>query len=178
MEFCLPREEAWASAGVQGARVGGCGCEADYGVFVFVESEALFVVVLPRRDCARHRMIPILHMMETAMMRLENTWFVAVFHSTPMHDPGPEEFQHPARVCVCKGAIVLPCILSCCCWRRKPPAVRRSRLRAAEPLGTCPPKSPWYRPVVAARRACQWRRGAWLRACATRRGPVPGVLTR
>jgi len=29
--------------------LGGCGCEADWGVFVFVESEALFVVVLPRR---------------------------------------------------------------------------------------------------------------------------------
>ena len=36
-----------ASADVQGAWVGGCGCEADLGVFVFVESEALFVVVLP-----------------------------------------------------------------------------------------------------------------------------------
>ena len=24
------------------------------------------------------------------MMRLEDTWFVAAFHSTPMHDPGPE----------------------------------------------------------------------------------------
>ena len=30
------------------------------------------------------------------MMRLEATWFVAAFHSTPMHDPGPEEFQ---RLC-------------------------------------------------------------------------------
>ena len=41
----VPREEAWASAGVQSAWVGGCGCEADWGVFVFVfvESEALFV---------------------------------------------------------------------------------------------------------------------------------------
>jgi hypothetical protein len=28
----MPREEAWASAGVQGAWVSGCGCEADYGV--------------------------------------------------------------------------------------------------------------------------------------------------
>ena len=43
----VSREEVWASAGVQGAWVGGCGCEADHGVFVFVESEALFVVVLP-----------------------------------------------------------------------------------------------------------------------------------
>ena len=25
----VPREEAWASAGVQGAWIGGCGCEAD-----------------------------------------------------------------------------------------------------------------------------------------------------
>jgi len=41
----VSREEVWASAGVQGAWVGGCGCEADQGVFVFVESEALFVVV-------------------------------------------------------------------------------------------------------------------------------------
>jgi len=46
----VSREEVWASAGVQGALVGGCGCEADWGVFVFVESEALFVVVLPRRE--------------------------------------------------------------------------------------------------------------------------------
>ena len=28
----VPREEAWASAGVQGAWVSGCGCEADKGV--------------------------------------------------------------------------------------------------------------------------------------------------
>ena len=49
------------------------------------------------------------------MMRLENTWFVAAFHSTLMHDPGPEEFQRPARVCVCRGASVRPCLLSCCC---------------------------------------------------------------
>ena len=82
--------------------MGGCGCEADWGVFVFtppppqwggvdldsrnsgcarlgggvgpplgvvveevavlvvfVESEALFVVVLPRRGCEMHRMTPI-----------------------------------------------------------------------------------------------------------------------
>jgi len=37
----VSREEIWASAGVHGAWVGGCGCEADKGVFVFVESEAL-----------------------------------------------------------------------------------------------------------------------------------------
>jgi len=53
---------------------------------------------------------------------LEDTWFVAVFHSTPMHDPGLKEVQSPARVCVCKGASALPCLLSCCCWRRRPPA--------------------------------------------------------
>ena len=47
------------------------------------------------------------------MMRLEGTWFVAAFHSTPMHDPGLREVQHPARVCVWKGASVLPCLLSC-----------------------------------------------------------------
>ena len=52
----VSREEVWASAGVQGAWVVGCGCEADKGMFVFVESEALFVVVLPRRGCAMHRM--------------------------------------------------------------------------------------------------------------------------
>ena len=36
----VSREEVWASAGVQGAWVGGCGCETDKGVFVFVESVA------------------------------------------------------------------------------------------------------------------------------------------
>jgi len=41
------------------------------------------------------------------MMCLEDTWFVAAFHSIPMHDPGLKEFQRPARVCVCKGASVL-----------------------------------------------------------------------
>jgi len=65
------------------------------------------------------------------MMSLEDTWFVAAFHSTPMHDPGLKEVRRPARVCVCKGASALPCLLSCCCWRRRPPAVRRSRLRIA-----------------------------------------------
>ena len=52
------------------------------------------------------------------MMCLEDTWFVAAFYSTPMHNPGLSEVQRPARVCVCKGASVLPCLLSCCCWRR------------------------------------------------------------
>ena len=42
------------------------------------------------------------------MMRFENIWFVAAFHSTPIHDPGSEEFKCPVRVCVCKGASVLP----------------------------------------------------------------------
>ena len=80
------------------------------------------------------------------MMCLEDTWFVAAFHSTPMmHDPGLKEFQRPARVCVCKGSSVLPCLLSCCCWRRRPPAVRRSRLRAAPPPDACPPELPWIR---------------------------------
>ena len=51
----VSREEAWASADVQGAWVSGCGCEADWGVLSIVESEAFFVVVLPRRGCARHR---------------------------------------------------------------------------------------------------------------------------
>ena len=73
------------------------------------------------------------------MMRLGNTGFIAALHSTPMHDPGPEEFQRPVGVCVCRGAGELPCLLSCCCWRRRPHAVRRSRLRAAPPPGACPP---------------------------------------
>ena len=38
------------------------------------------------------------------MMCLEDTWFVAAFHFTPMHDPGLKEVQRPARVYVCKGA--------------------------------------------------------------------------
>ena len=83
------------------------------------------------------------------MMCLEDSWFVAAFHSTPMHDPGLKEVQRPARVCVCKGASVLPCLLSCSCWRRRPPAVRRSRLRAAPPPDACPPESPWCRPHLA-----------------------------
>jgi len=60
----------------------------------------------------------------------------------PMHDLGLKEVQRPARVCVCKGSSVLPCLLSCCCWPRRPPAVRRSRLRAAPPPDACPPESP------------------------------------
>ena len=52
----VSREEVWASAGMQGAWVSGCGCEADWRV---MESEASFVVVFPRRACARHRMTPV-----------------------------------------------------------------------------------------------------------------------
>jgi len=48
------------------------------------------------------------------MMCLEDTLLAAAFHSIPMHDPGLKEVQRPARVCVCKGASVLPCLLSCC----------------------------------------------------------------
>ena len=56
----VSREEEWASAGVQGAWVSGCGeCEAEKGVLGAVESEAFFVVVLPRRGRARHRMSPV-----------------------------------------------------------------------------------------------------------------------
>ena len=80
------------------------------------------------------------------MMCLEDTWFVAAFHSTPMHDPGLKEAQRPARVGVCKGASVLPGLLSCCCWRRRPPAVRRSRLRAAPPFDACPRSHPGVAP--------------------------------
>ena len=89
------------------------------------------------------------------MMCLEEIQFVVGVHSPPMHDPGLEEFQRPVGVCMCKGAhtlwgrsrekeegvlggsakdavshgwsySVLPCLLSCCCWRRKsqPPATR------------------------------------------------------
>ena len=32
------------------------------------------------------------------MMRLENIWFVAAFHSPPMHDPGPGEFKRPVHL--------------------------------------------------------------------------------
>jgi len=53
---------------------------------VFVESESLFVVVLRRRGCAMHRMTPVCW--KQFMMRLEDTWFVAAFFFTPMHDPG------------------------------------------------------------------------------------------
>jgi len=38
------------------------------------------------------------------MMCLEDTWFVAAFRSTPMHDPGLKEVQRPARVCVHVGS--------------------------------------------------------------------------
>ena len=67
------------------------------------------------------------------------------FYSYPMHDPGLREVQRPARVCMCKGTSVLPSLLNCCCWRQRPPAVRRSRLRAAPPPDACLPESPWCR---------------------------------
>ena len=38
----------------------GCAMHRMTQVFVFVESEALFVVVLPRRGCAMHRMTQII----------------------------------------------------------------------------------------------------------------------
>ena len=141
-----------------------------------MESEAFFVVVPPRRGCERSKAPHDSGICwKQFMMRLEDTWFVVAFHSTPMHDPGLEELQSPVRVCVCKGASVLPCLLGCCCWHRRPPALRRSRLRAAPPPRACPPESPWCRPAVAARRICLWRRGALSRTCATRRGPAPGA---
>jgi len=34
------------------------------------------------------------------MICLGDIWFVAAFHSIPMHDPGLKEVQRPARVCV------------------------------------------------------------------------------
>ena len=79
-------------------------------------------------------------------------------HTRPGAEGGPTS-SSGLRV---KGCQLLPCLLSCCCWRRRPPAVRRSRLRAAPPPDAFPPELPWCRPVVAARRVCQWRRGAWL----------------
>ena len=92
---------------------------------MFVESEALFVVVLPELELELIHA----HMAQKPpqglcnaphdsgmcwkqfMMCLGDTWFVAAFHSIPMHDPGLKEFQRPARVCVCKVASVLPCLL-------------------------------------------------------------------
>ena len=66
-----------------------------------VESEAFFVVVLPRRGCARLKAPHDSGMCwKQFMMYLEDAWFVAAFHSTPMHDPGPEELQRPAWECV------------------------------------------------------------------------------
>ena len=133
---------------------GRCGCLKPIRACCVVGS-AFFLVAPPRGGCA---MAPRDSGMcwKQFMMCLEEIQFVAGVHSPPMHDPGLEEFQRPVRVCECKGASVLPCLLSCCCWRRRLPAARRSRLRAAPPPGACPPESPWCRPVVAARRACQW----------------------
>ena len=98
------------------------------------------------------------------MMCLEGTWFVAAFHSAPMHDPGLKEVQRPARVCVCKGASALPCLLSCCCCARRQVPIALSARRVLgcrpEPLpmpatgrtswlrvgpGACPPVPPGQR---------------------------------
>jgi len=124
---------------------GRCGCLKPIRACCVVGS-AFFLVAPPRGGCA---MAPRDSGMcwKQFMMCLEEIQFVAGVHSPPMHDPGLEEFQRPVRVCECKGASVLPCLLSCCCWRRRPPAARRSRLRAAPPPGACPPESPWCRPV-------------------------------
>ena len=78
------------------------------------------------------------------MMCLEDTWYVAAFGSTPMHDPELKEVRRPARVCVCKGASVLPCLLSC------PQATRRAantflchpQRRSAFRLSYLPPTAP------------------------------------
>ena len=82
------------------------------------------------------------------MMCLEDTWFVAAFHSNPRHDPGLKEVQRPARVCVCKGASVIPCLLSCCCWRRRlgsDSKVPAEALETARREVTLVPRS-WWRP--------------------------------
>ena len=133
--WSVSREEVWASAGVHDAWVSECVCEVDKGVLwsqrpSFCGSPPQGLCKAPHVSNMRWKQF---------MMCLEDTWFVAALLSYPMHDPGPEEFQRPARVCACKGAIVLlvPCLLSCCCWRRRPPAARRSRLRAAPPPGAC-----------------------------------------
>jgi len=142
---------------------GRCGCLKPIRACCVVKS-AFFLVAPPRGGFA---MAPRDSGMcwKQFMMCLEEVWFVAMIHLrffnlTPMHDPGRRRNSRPcdgpARA---RDASVPPFLLSCCCWRRRPPAARRSRLRAAPPPGACLPESPWCRPVVAARRACQWRRG-------------------
>jgi hypothetical protein len=75
-------------------------------------------------------------------------------HARPGAEPGVQTSSLGLRV---QGCQCTNCLLSCFCWRRRPPAVRRPRLRAAPPPGACPPGSPWRRLVVATRRACQRR---------------------
>ena len=106
---------------------GRCGCLKPIRACCVVGS-AFFLVAPPRGGCA---MAPRDSGMcwKQFMMCLEEIQFVAGVHSPPMHDPGLEEFQRPVRVCECKGASVLPYLLSCCCWRRRPPAGQRSRRR-------------------------------------------------
>ena len=68
-----------------------------------MKSEALFVVVLPRRGRARHRMTPMF--VGSSSKCVGATCFVSAFHSTPMHDPGPEEFwAASAAGSACGGA--------------------------------------------------------------------------
>ena len=62
------------------------------------------------------------------MVCFEATWFVVAFHSTPMHDPGPEEFQRPVRVCVCKGAMCCPASSVVVVGRRRAVAQRAAEI--------------------------------------------------
>ena len=89
---------------------GRCGCLKPIRACCVVGS-AFFLVAPPRGGCA---MAPRDSGMcwKQFMMCLEEIQFVAGVHSPPMHDPGLEEFQRPVRVCECKGASVLPCLLS------------------------------------------------------------------
>ena len=97
----------------------------------------------------------------------------------PHAHPGQnQKFQRSVRVCVCKGASVPPCLLSCvvgvedhppfgdlgCALRHRPAPVLRSH--------------PDVAPVLAARRVCQWRKWAWSRITSTRHSTSPGVPTR
>ena len=79
--WSVSREDAWASAGVQGAWVSGFECEADQGVLGVVESEAFFVVVAPPQGLRKAPHGSCI-CWKQFMMCLEVTWFV--------HDPGPE----------------------------------------------------------------------------------------
>ena len=86
------------------------------------------------------------------MVLLEDTWFVAVFHSTPMHDPGQnQECQRPVQVCVCT---VPACTLSSQLLLLAPKTARRS----ATPAARC----------ATARRLSSGVTLVWPRGCRTK----------